>query len=756
MSLYWFAGYLDQTYTINPVRLRGYDAAGNLLYAVRDNAIRDHDLSHLETTNPAEYYLQADFADPYRFVAGYDEWGNTRTLAGYAGWSGFETPQRQMTVRAIAVDSDGWIYCAMESTSARQLKPGVTEGQVRAQRAVAVADGVNAYHAWNAIHPVTSAYYYTGLIAAFAADTERYDRLYVDFFRVYRQNGDRIPFPELHGRPVYAVATDDTYFYLAGEAVGVGKDYLRKYDKSGNLEWSAAPPAWMGDEPARYVPATTVFGVYVPERWVFEYRLIHAILIDGSGNLTLSGHTLYQNTMASQSWIRRYNSSGVLQWERRCTGWGITNVVTDGTLFYVAFYYQGAGNPILPTTYRIDSTDYSFDAGSPVEIVAWDSSGAIVRTATRPTTFNGAYHYLDDPYAARRLEVHDGILYLSLAQVGGDSNPLVIAYDATDLSTTTDPITRTQYAVSSSAEARFQIDSDGNRTFLVVSSASPGSYTDSESQYIASPVVQRHFYRYNDAGTQLWTDRTAQGWAYPGDLPSYPYTEAQFYWTPTALDIVPSPATPALDLAVFLGTPTWQGDRYTECPGLPFRLSLGVPDWLREYVGAVRLPDVYRLYLGTPPLELVASSLTIRRTAFGRFLSAVIAPPGVESLSLVESRIGDDLSLMRGVRFGDGTEQLEPMMTVPLASVRSYRGARALSLVIDGQALETENIPHTRTLTGISYRSSSGARRVRCAIDPYLRPGYTVIAGAESWIVGEIVISLSPVSALMEIVESLA
>lgn len=770
MSLYWFAGYLDQTYTINPVRLRGYDAAGNLLYTVRDNAIREHDLSALAGSTTELLNQQADFADPYRFVAGWDEWGDVKTLASASGWVGFESPQRQTTIAALAVDNEGWLYCAMSSASAYSLLSGVTGAQMRAMRETAIADGVSAYHLWNTPVPDSSptTYYYSSLVSYFSTEA-RYDRLYVDFFRVYRQNGDRIPFPELHGRPVYAVAADNTYFYLAGEGVGVGKEYLRKYDKSGTQQWAAAQPAWMGDEPARYAAGYIAFGTYIPEAWTFENRLIHSIVIDGSSNLYLSGHS-YRTSLPvfgsaiDQSWLRKYNSSGALQWERRCPSWGITNVITDGTLLYVAYYKTVNGNPVLPTAYRIDTTDYFFDLSEgPVEIVAWDADGDIVRTTTRASTLSGGYYRLDSPQTgARRLEYHDGLLYLSVVGTGDPSAARVLVYDTTDLSETTDAMTPAQYgelAGSYDGVINIRFDASGARIFPVVSSASPSSYTDSASQVISYPSVARHYHRYDDAGLQLWTDRTAQGWAYPADLPSHTYADAQlpFAWgTATDMAIVANPATPAVMLPIYLGVTTWEGDQYTECPGLPFRLALAVPGWLREYVGAVRLPDVYRLILaGAPPLEFAVSSLTLRRTAFSRQLTAVVHPPGVEALALVEARLGDTLTLYRGVRFGDGVEQLEVMMEVPLATVRSDRGARAFSITVDGRAEEAENVPHTRTLTGVSYRASStqGQRRVRCTIDTYLKPGYTAIFGANSMIVGEITISISPSSGVMEVAE---
>jgi hypothetical protein len=148
--------------------------------------------------------------------------------------------------------------------------------------------------------------------------------------------------------------------------------------------------------------------------------------------------------------------------------------------------------------------------------------------------------------------------------------------------------------------------------------------------------------------------------------------------------------------------------------------------------------------------------LTLRRTAYSRQLTAVIQPPGVDSLVLAQARLGETLTLYRGVRFANGEEQLEVMMEVPLATARADQGPRALSLTIEGAAEEAENIPHTRALTGISYRSvgAGNQRRVRCAIDTYLRPGYTATFGVDSMTVGETVISISPNSGVMEVIEA--
>jgi hypothetical protein len=786
MSLYWFAGWLDHSYTLNPIRLRGYDGAGNLLYAVRGNSIRENDFFALRnSTND-----MADFVDPYRFAPGVDEWGNARTIATRQGWSGYQTPYSSENIRAIAVDSDGWIYCAMgELTTVHyQLLAGVTVEQIKGVREDAIAAGLTKYHTfWTAAVPNSNptVYYYRHLLTAsdISQYANDYGRIYTDFFRVYRQNGDRIPFPDLHGGPVWAVATDNTYCYLAGEGVGVNREYLRKYNKAGVQQWAAQLPAWVTAKPARYTAPYTVFGVFIPERWQYWDYKVNNILVDGSSNIYLSGYDWYSDNQggatsetSANGWIRKYNSSGVLQWERRFINMATTNVVTDGTLFYVGLFRDTNQGAALFNTYRIDSTDYFYDVSEPyVEAVAWDADGDVARYAlARPNYEYAGWRYLsDDAKAARRLEYHDGRLYMSLA--GSSDKPLVIVYDTSDLSATTDNLTREQYSGMRGAlgHNHFLFDGDGSRVFSRTERTSPANYTDANSQAINSPIVARHFFRYDDAGAQEWTSRTAHGWAYQADLPSFTYEEAQrplgwgafeyggfdsFVYNGYAADIaiVADPSLPALALPYDLGVVDWEGDRTTPIPGLPLVLALGTPDWRREYVGALRLADVYRLILdGSPPLVFAATSLSLRRTAFSRQLTAVVALPGVENMAVIESRIGENLQLFRGIRFPDGLEQLEPMFAVPLATVRSDRGAQSLSLTLEGRAEEPEAVPLSRALRDISYRNvgANGQRRIRCGIDTYLRPGYTATFGGDSLIVGEITISVSPVSGVMEVLE---
>lgn len=216
---------------------------------------------------------------------------------------------------------------------------------------------------------------------------------------------------------------------------------------------------------------------------------------------------------------------------------------------------------------------------------------------------------------------------------------------------------------------------------------------------------------------------------------------------------------PSLRIPLRLAVPEILGDRVTHAPGLPLSLGIGIPRVLRDYVGPP-MPAVYRLELtgDADALPLPISSLQIRRNAVGIFIEAVIPAATGDTLTGIEARIDGDLVVYRGVRFLDGEEQLDVLVQVPLSNIRYDGGSNAASVTLQGQGdAETDAGGNgARTLRGISYRNNgNGRRRVRCAVDTYLRAGDTADLGAgETMTVGEIVCTISVSSAVMEVAEA--
>lgn len=217
--------------------------------------------------------------------------------------------------------------------------------------------------------------------------------------------------------------------------------------------------------------------------------------------------------------------------------------------------------------------------------------------------------------------------------------------------------------------------------------------------------------------------------------------------------------TPPLAIPLRLAVPEIIGDRVSHIPGLPLPLGIGIPRLLRDYVGPP-MPAVYRLELtGDPdPLPLPISALQIRRNATGVFVEATIPAATGAILAGIEARSAGDLVVYRGVRFPDGAEQLDMMLQVALSSLRYDGGSNSASVTLQGQAdAPTDGGDNgTRYLQQISYRNNaSGRRRVRCAVDTYLRAGDVADLGAgETMLVGEIVCTIGVSSAAMEVVEA--
>lgn len=756
MPAIWFSGWLDHLYTLNPVRLRGYDDAGNLLWSVRGNDIRAHDYLSLANASGAE---RGDFRDPYFFAPGFDHYGNPKTLVAAGFASGIPHP-REQAISQFAAGRNGRLYCALApSLSARALKSGTTEGQVRdVRQQISVQPGLSAYHMLTQSITVPAGdpelgwddltvYPYQPHVEGLNGEPYYVD-LYHRFFSVYRPAGDRISHPELHGRPVYAVAANDAEggFYLAGEPVGAGETYLRKYTDDFVQVWAAPIARWWPVIPYYTPPqgfGTEGYYTQTRERTV-------SIVLDAAGDLYVAGHYesinwatwAWPNKPASRSgWLRKHSgATGAMLWERRFDS-GVSNCATDGTKIYIATRQ-------LARQYKIGASASYFRADQePVDISIWDAIGNLTGTISTPYTVTT---YPTGPESITRnggvleplrLVVSGGRLYVShesTAYTTSANNPkCLFVYDTSTLLEVgrVPPLTDNHYLLARNPNLNFTdfaFDAAGNQYF----------------PRIGADLTTLHFMAFSPAGVRLWEPKTGDGLAQANSS-----TGA---WDGLGIRVVEDPYMPALPLDLRLGTPSRAGDSYVLLPGLPLVFGLGTPSLVREYVGPLR-PVVYRLLLNlAPPVELKFSSLTLRRTAAGGQLSAVASAPNLTTLQLIDLNPGVSISIMRGVLLPSGIEQADEMLALPLTAMRADIGPKRFSVTLEGRGEETAEPARTRALKGISYRALiDGRRRVRCEIDPLIKPGDIANLGAgETIIVGEVTITLGTGSALMEVAEA--
>lgn len=587
-------------------------------------------------------------------------------------------------------------------------------------------------------------------IAAFVAGVAT--TVYVGSLRKFRRGGDRMPWPEIGGEFRSLALDGSGNLYAGGFEAPTTRYILRKFDADGAELWSVA--------------ATSATGTTTK---------IYSIAHDGSGYIYATGAVEDPiNYPQLFGFLNKYNAStGALVWTQ-------PNINT--------------GSPYdQPLCVKISSGGRIYTCGNYLPIVEWDSAGAIVRsssplgvlfkktiasiTITGSTIYSmGLYGPVDDPTNFRKYDL-DLSLLSETAFIPPDYNPPI--FDFSDI------------------YLKVVSDSSGS----VYAAAGRKKAVVGNNVYDGAPLnAAYHFHAWDSSGTATWTTKTATGeigedkygnpWPsnqFANDLSAVYRSYADIYtgltaytfdgvlagpdcwytsfnlnfsdfWQVYDVAVVENTETPALKLGIGLGIPTFEGDRYTQAPGLPIRIALRAPRWLREFVGAYPPPTIYRLWLtgDTGPIELPLGSLQCRRVNDASIALSVVCPGvTVNQINAIALRADGELVIYRGLRFPGGNEQLDEMLRASLTSSRLDQGSDRTSISLSGQSDAPAANPQTRTLRGISYRSfAGGLRRVRCAVDTYLAPGDTADLGAgETMVVRSIVYSISPGDATMEVDE---
>jgi hypothetical protein len=777
-SLYWFGGLLDYHDEINPVIVRGYDEIGNAIYAIRaypGQALPDLDdvIDVVQSRLGAIlHYTEAGraFMERWCLQPGFNFDGQPVWLLPL-NWATLPPVQR---VFRMAAAPDGRLYCAMDPVNGRYTFPNVTRRKLQAARQRMINAGASPYHAFYEFLPDGSSVYDDCVVGVDTARREfsQTHLPYQHFIRVFRPAGDEITFnPPLHTRPVYAVTVDPTGdVYLAGEPDGDPRVFLKRYTPDGVLVWGASGADFSA--PPRYTPDQWVWGNYVPEKWTLTYFVVASIVVLE----TVVYVTGFQRigTTSNMGWIRGYDrATGTLLWERYCNNHCITPAATDGTYVYTTFYRQNT--PFLPRHYRsvrgAGYVDIPFHTDErAVETVAWNAQGEVVSSVARAVDSNG-YVIGGTPGA---LICTRQTLWL---MVGPAADALAAVYHTPDLTVATDSLSRLDYLSASSTSgslygfmsswANWMPDQAHRRYFGTLRTQRIDVIGEHNGEpvvtYPGGMTVTGHFAAYEANGAQRWIAPTAR--AYPSAIGSSltmeQYIQPEHWllrarlqtvgWAVNALALTVEPLLPALRVWVSGGQPEWIGDRYTDSPGLAMAWMPGVPDWRREYVGTVST-EVYRLQVAGIFLPL--TTISIRKTLTTTAVQAVVGIMGLDVLALIESARGSPMRLLSGVRFMDGSEQLELHTTVTLTRVRSDRGVRRFSVTLDGSDPLTEpQFSRIRVLSGINYyRYTDGQWQVRCRPDTYLVPGMTAtLRDGQSMTVSEVVWSIAPDAASMEV-----
>lgn len=697
MTMIFYSGRtLDDPSAIDPIVLRGYDAAGNLLTAIRYGAI------------PSREYVDPEFSYQTRYETSglFDRLGNPVSPIVTIN----ERPR--VYPQVMASDSAGHLYAASSTITVR---------------------------------PYGSA------------------ALYADWFRKYRRNGDRIPFPQLHGGAIEALAlAADGALYVGGAAVGASGYFLRKYDSSGGLLWSVAADS----EP-------------------LAYNTVLDIGLDGAGNVyTLSEYTSLSGT-GNTSRIARYNpSNGALVWRRwlNCHAHKNKMVLYNGGLYLSgaeSYYFTGDRVAIPSSIVSADTAEvvaYQRVSGVPKRqwVAKFDLANGNylggIGEVTEDSRIRGAYYLSRCPV--------NNQFFLSVVKNIDSWSPEV--YSLLVYSNTLAFVN--ELALDHDVPQGIRFDGLGNRYFIEKRRTvylGGNAYGSTFGFY--------HFPVFSVSGTQKWGGVNATGktgvWhtggAWPdsgyqswtingvpgsgtylamhnayGNIPDYANLSldgaATNPWPITDVAIIEQTQKPSLPFKISFGVPSVVGDRYSAPPGLAFPVTFGLPVWVRDYVAQYAITTVCRLIVDAT-LLLAVSWIQCRRHRTGDTQITVVCP-GVPpaTVDALLGAVGRPMVIYRGPQ---GVAQLDVLFGATLKTVRYDGGAQSASVTLSGTAAAEITPVKTRILRGISYQQQAGTgRRVRGDVDTWLRPGdFLDIGEAEPLAVTEIVYQISPESAFMEI-----
>lgn len=455
--------------------------------------------------------------------------------------------------------------------------------------------------------------------------------------------------------------------------------------------------------------------------------------------------------------VRKYNSSGVLQWSAD-HGFSYSNAATYETripiVYRSGFLYIGG-----KTTQGSMGWGALTKMNASTGAVVWRAASSAYEMSTYGIVIDaaGTIYICGDYRTPPTVSIPDvlqsyndsGTLLHSVEMVGTDGGyaygrDIVLRNDGDAIIVTT----------------RYKYDAD-NYSYL--HHFSPAlAYIESYSA-VYQTMAPRALAIDGDGGLYIASSNNSFNtlWKYTANAAALSWSTAPLNQSGSKLQVysiaVSVVELPPLPIRVLLGNPSTETANYSLIPALPLPIALGIPALIRDYVGP-SLPSVFRLYLtgddGT--IELPLESFSVRESETNLSVEAVIPAPTSTLIAAIDARTTGNLQLYRGWRFPDGHEQLDLLASVAFDTLRYDLGSRNASATVTGTvAREDVGSTKTRSIVGISYRATrDGVRRVRAALDTYLHVGDTAdLGGGETLVVASRVITCNPTFAQLEFSE---
>lgn len=187
----------------------------------------------------------------------------------------------------------------------------------------------------------------------------------------------------------------------------------------------------------------------------------------------------------------------------------------------------------------------------------------------------------------------------------------------------------------------------------------------------------------------------------------------------------------------------------------PLNAPGGLPepdDW--EALAPVERQSIYVLDVGSLRLPISSAQATMRLTGQG-FLQAVV-PNGGAYVDELAALLDEPMVLRSGYRYADGSlSPLEPIAEAPFQISSQSTGPINDTLTLSGYGPRTTTTAATRKLREVQTRTiNTDGRRVRCALDLFLRPGHTATDSDGAVItVGVIQYFINASSQAMEVIQ---
>lgn len=170
---------------------------------------------------------------------------------------------------------------------------------------------------------------------------------------------------------------------------------------------------------------------------------------------------------------------------------------------------------------------------------------------------------------------------------------------------------------------------------------------------------------------------------------------------------------------------------------------------------AVRVYQVRLEKAGLPPLILPPRTISVRSALEGRQSSITVTIPELAQIDAIADRAsGGQIVFAGGYRSG-GVTRLNDILTLPLTDIKPDEGTTNKSLTLTARGASPAAMAKSVTVAAIEYQAVNGLKRLlRAPVNVSLLPGDTVVTGAATWTVGEIVYALGDGGESMTVTEA--